>query len=267
MSIEELLRALPPCPLDLFRRFDDAPVSEPQPLIRVIDIETTGIDPATSEIIEIASVDMVRGGGITNAMDTYVRPARPIPAGASAIHHIVDEDVKEAPSLVEVAGRFKGADFYVAHNCEFEQSFFTAQSIDLGPWICTYKSALRVWPEFDGHSNQELRYALGRASPFPGFERGAISPHRAAFDVVVTAAIFEELIKRARWSDLVQWSGEPALHTRFHFGKYRGKRYDEIAAADPSYLQWIVEKSELEEGTKRSAKHWLALAAAKGGDM
>jgi len=145
----------------------------------------------------------------------------------------------------------------LGHNCEFEQSFFTAQGIDLGPWICTYKCALRVWPELDGNSNQELRYALGRASPFPGFERDAISPHRAAFDVVVTAAIFEELTKKARWSDLVQWSAEPALHTRFHFGKYRGKRYDEIATSDPSYLQWIVEKSELKEGIKHSARHWL----------
>ena len=45
-------------------------------MIRVIDIETTGIDPATDAIIEIASVDMVRGGGITNAMDTLVRPGK-----------------------------------------------------------------------------------------------------------------------------------------------------------------------------------------------
>lgn len=231
-------------------------------LIRVIDIETTGIDPASSEIIEIASVDMVRGGGITNAMDTLVRPTKPIPPAASAIHHIVDEDVKDAPSFSDVIARFKGADFYVAHNCDFEQSFFAARGIQLGPWICTYKSALRVWPELDGHSNQELRYALGRATPFPGFERGVISPHRAAFDVVVTAAVFEELIKQARWGKLVQWSAEHALHTRFHFGKYRGKRYQEIATSDPAYLQWIIEKSELEEGIKHSAKHWLAAVAS-----
>jgi exodeoxyribonuclease X len=174
------------------------------------------------------------------------------------VHHIVDEDVANAPAFNEVIDRFKGADFYVAHNCEFERSFFAAQGMELGPWICTYKCALRVWPELEGHSNQELRYALGRATPFRGFERGSISPHRAAFDVVVTAAIFEELIKKARWSELVQWSTEPALHTRFHFGKYRGQRYADIAVSDPEYLQWIVEKSELEEGIKHSARHWLA---------
>jgi hypothetical protein len=33
-----------------------------------------------------------------------------------------------------------------------------------------------------------------------------------------------------------------------HFGKYRGKRYDEIAATDRSYLEWIVDKSDLDEG-------------------
>ena len=45
---------------------------------------------------------MVRGGGITNAMDTLVRPGKPIPPGASAIHHIIDEDVQDAPPLSEV---------------------------------------------------------------------------------------------------------------------------------------------------------------------
>ncbi len=227
-------------------------------MIRVIDIETTGIDPATDAIIEIASVKMLRGGGITNTMDTQVPSGQPIPSGASAVHHIVDEDVKDALPLGQVIDRFRGADVYVAHNCEFERSFFAAQHMTLGPWICTYKCPLRVWPELEGHSNQELRYALGRATPFPGFDRSMISPHRAAFDVVVTAAIFEELIKCARWSDLVQWSGEPTLYTRFHFGKYRGKRYDAIAAADSDYLRWIVEKSELEEGIKHSAAYWLS---------
>jgi DNA polymerase III epsilon subunit-like protein len=68
-------------------------------LIRVIDVETTWTDFATDEIIEIASADLVRGGGITNAMDTLVRPSRPIPPGASAVHHLIDADVQNAPLL------------------------------------------------------------------------------------------------------------------------------------------------------------------------
>src|SRR5262245_29842313 len=50
---------------------------------RVIDIETTGIDKATDAIIEIASVDLVRGGGVANARSTYVAPGRQISPVAS----------------------------------------------------------------------------------------------------------------------------------------------------------------------------------------
>lgn len=230
-------------------------------MIRVIDIETTGTDPEHDAIMEIASVDMVRGGGITNAIDTLVRANRPIPPAASAVHHIIDDDTQEAPLLADVIDRFRGADFYVAHNCSFEQSFFEANGIELGPWICTYKCALRAWPDFDGHSNQRLRYELGRALPFAGLDRRAIAPHRAASDVIVTAAVLEELFKVAPWGQLLQWSDEPPLYTRFHFGRYRGSRFDLIAANDPDYLRWIIERSDLEDGVKHSAAYWLEHAA------
>ena len=65
-------------------------------VVRVIDIETTGIDPASDAIIEIASVDLVRGGGIANARSTYVAPGQRIPAVSSAVHHLTDEDVRDA---------------------------------------------------------------------------------------------------------------------------------------------------------------------------
>jgi exodeoxyribonuclease X len=97
--------------------------------VRCIDIETTGIDPAKDAVVEIASVDLLREGGITNCQNTLVRPALPVPPEASAVHHLIDADLVEAPSLEDVIGRFKGADAYVAHNCEFERSFLGDSSI------------------------------------------------------------------------------------------------------------------------------------------
>ena len=141
-------------------------------MIRVIDIETTGIEPATSEIIEIARVDMVRGGGITNAMDTLVRPANPIPPGASAIHHIVDEDVKDAPSLGDVAHRFKGADFYVAHNCEFEQSFLQPRASSLAP----------------GSARTNARFASGRSWTATAIKSCATRSAAPALSLALSAA-------------------------------------------------------------------------------
>ena len=227
-------------------------------MIRVIDIESTGTDPDADAIIEIASVDMVKGGGVTNRMQTLVDPGRPIPATASAVHHIIDADVKGAPKLQDAIRQFKGADFFVAHNAEFERSFFEANEIDLGPWLCTYKCALRVWPDLESHSNQALRYHFGLVTPF-GYARDAICVHRAGSDVIVTAAILEKLLAAAAWSDLVDWSKEPALYTKLHFGKHRGMRYDKV---DGDYLGWILRQKDMDAGVLYSAQHWLSLREA-----
>jgi DNA polymerase III epsilon subunit-like protein len=92
-------------------------------VVRVIDIETTGMDPATDAIIEIASVDLVKGGGITNARSTYVAPGRPIPPLASAVHYITDEDLRDAPPLSDALTMFTGADIYVRTTVPSSRAF------------------------------------------------------------------------------------------------------------------------------------------------
>jgi hypothetical protein len=52
--------------------------------VRVIDIETTGTDPASDAIIEIASVDLLKDGTITNQRSTLVQPPIPVPPESSA---------------------------------------------------------------------------------------------------------------------------------------------------------------------------------------
>jgi hypothetical protein len=71
--------------------------------------------------------------------------------------------------------------------------------------------------------------------------------------VLVTAAILEELMKQVRWGQLVEWSFEPPLHTRLHFGRPRGERYDAVPV---DYLEWII-KSDLKDDVKHSAQYWL----------
>lgn len=221
--------------------------------LRIIDIETTGVEAEKDAIIEIASVDLAADGSLTTAMQTFVDPERPIPSAMSALHHIIDADVAGAPKLQEAVEQFRGADSYVAHNARFEQEFFEAAEIDLPaglPYICTFKSALRVWPLLASHSNQALRYHLGLVEPF-GIPRAEILPHRASSDVIVTAGILWELLKVARWPDLIKWSREPALYTVLSFGKHRGLKYDE---APEDYIWWIIDKSDLDADVKFSAR-------------
>jgi hypothetical protein len=80
-------------------------------------------------------------------MDTLVRPG-PYRLAPPAVHHVVDEDVQNAPTLAEVVDRFKGTDVYVAHNYEFEPSFFAAQGIELCPWICQQRGAFKARQRF-----------------------------------------------------------------------------------------------------------------------
>ena len=75
----------------------------------------------------------------------------------------------------------------------------------------------------------------------------------------MTSAIFEQLLTQAAWSDLVQWSGEPALLTVFGFGKHRGQRFDQTPR---DYLEWIADgQNDLREDVKFSARYWLARTA------
>ena len=78
-------------------------------VVRVIDIETTGMDPSKDAIIEIASIDLVNGGGVANARSTNVAPGRPVPPLASAVHHITDEDLRDAPPFGRGAADVHGS--------------------------------------------------------------------------------------------------------------------------------------------------------------
>ena len=153
-------------------------------IIRCLDIETTGLDATKDAIVEIASVDLRSDGSIISTAETLVQPGTPVSPAASAIHHLIDADLKCAPALADVVQRFVGADAYVAHNCSFEKSFLD-RHIGQAVWVCTYKCALRVWPDLESYSSQALRYQLGLIDPL-GIDRATlVGKHRGQrFDAV-----------------------------------------------------------------------------------
>ena len=146
-------------------------------IIRCLDIETTGLDATKDAVVEIASVDLRRDGPIISTDETLVQPGTPVSPTASAIHHLIDDDLNGAPALADVVQRFVGADAYVAHNCSFEKSFLD-RHIGQAVWICTYKCPLRVWPDLESYSSQALRYQLGLIDPV-SIAREPLSPPRS----------------------------------------------------------------------------------------
>ncbi|WP_288095920.1 3'-5' exonuclease, partial [Hydrotalea sp.] len=70
--------------------------------VATIDLETTGINIGTDKIVEIAIVKIMPDG-TRQVKRKLINPGMPIPKGASDVHGITDEMVKNAPTFKQVA--------------------------------------------------------------------------------------------------------------------------------------------------------------------
>jgi exodeoxyribonuclease X len=227
--------------------------------IRIVDCETTGEAPPEHKVVELASCDLEPGSGQFQApRSELVNPGRSIPPESRGIHHISDAMVEKARDIETVVKNvllpypFPTMIAFAAHNAKFEQSFL-AQYTGEVPWICTFKIALRLWPEAPNHKNQTLRYFLN-IQLSEKVETMTHPPHRALPDAIVTGYILREALKVTSAEQMIAWSKEPPIFPRITFGKYRGEKWSD---APPDYLSWIADKSELDDDTKWNARNEL----------
>ena len=229
-------------------------------VLRVIDIETTGMEPP-AEVIEIGWQDVLiddAGAKLGPAGSRLFGAERGIPPETSAVHHLTPRMLDGLPPLVAPHDlRVGGMPPYVlvAHNCAFEGQWFdevARTTIDgaVIPLLCTLKAASRVWPEAPGHSNSVLRYWLGMELD----PELAMPPHRAQPDAYVTAQILVRLLAEVSVEDMVAWTEEPRVMPRITFGKHRGSAWPDVPT---DYLNWLVLKSEMDADAKWNAQREL----------
>ena len=221
-------------------------------LLRVVDLESTGFEPPEAAICEIGYVDVLALGRdlagapadwqvIPTLWGHLVDPGHPIPPITSAVHHIVDEDVRGAATWKEsieglLSPNEPAISALVAHSAKFERLFITDELTGGMPWICTYKCALRLWPDAPSHSNQALRYWRRPQ----GLDRTVANvAHRAAPDAYVSAFHLRDLLLMASVEQLIEWSSQPALQVRCHIGKNRGMLWTEV---DDGFLEWVARR-------------------------
>ena len=72
-----------------------------RPLI-IFDLETTGTNTSTDRILQIGAIK-INPDGSREEKNVLVNPNVPIPAAATAVHGISDEDVKDAPLFRRIA--------------------------------------------------------------------------------------------------------------------------------------------------------------------
>ena len=207
----------------------------PAPLLRVIDLETTGNNFGDGGVVEIGWQDVAPtadGWALHGPPGArLVNPGHPITPATSAIHHLVDEDVAGQPGWPQVAPDVLRASpgpapwALAAHRAAFEQRWCLPSLSGGARWICTYKCALRLWPDAPSHSNQGLRYWRKPA----GLDRQLGLPaHRAGPDAYVTAHHLRDMLALADVAQLLAWSAEPALLVRVPFGPLRGRRWRDL---------------------------------------
>jgi len=155
----------------------------------VVDLETTGLDPGSSRVIEVGAV-LVAPGEAPALFEQLVDPGMPVPPLTQTLTGIGDADLLGAPGWPEVstalAGFTRGATI-VAHNAAFEQAFLAGVLEPEARFLDTLELACVLRPELSGHSLENLaRELLGRT------ER-----HRALDDALDTLAVLGALARSA----------------------------------------------------------------------
>lgn len=134
----------------IVERFDRRPRyhaddGAPKRLALFVDVETTGLDPATDRIIQLALVPFEFGAdgriyGVDDCVTFLEDPGIPIPPEVTELTGIGPDDV--AGRRIEderVNGLLEGADLVIAHNAAFDRRFLERRlpAFRLHAWACS----------------------------------------------------------------------------------------------------------------------------------
>jgi exodeoxyribonuclease X len=157
----------------------------------VVDVEGNGQQPP--DLVELAVVPIV-GGVIGEPLSWLVKPETPITYFAHKVHGITNDAVAEAPVFDAIKPdvvHALTADGLIAHNAHVDVGVLRRK---LGEWECpevfdTLKLARRLLPDASNYKLGALVEVFKLAENLPD----ELTPHRATYDVLVTARLFVRL--------------------------------------------------------------------------
>ena len=209
-------------------------------------------------VIEIGSMDLdLATGEASNRMETMVDPeGTPISPGARRVHKIADAELEGAPPFASAVLPFATARTYAAHRASFDKGRLQSPP---GTWLCTWKLALRAFPDSSAHGLQSLVRRLGLKPELPDGSHA----HRALYDAVCTVELLRAchaaLGPRCNGVDdfllrAARVSAEPGLLVRFRFGRHKGMPVREVPT---DYLVWVIGEPDMDRDAAFTARHEL----------
>jgi DNA polymerase-3 subunit epsilon len=134
-----------------------------QARLAIVDVETTGADPAADRVTEIA-VLQAEGGALTGEWSTLVNPGTPIPGVIQALTGITQDMLATAPRFAQIARELEerlAGRVLVAHNARFDYGFLRREFERAGmryqaKTLCTVRLSRRLYPGAAGHDLDTL---------------------------------------------------------------------------------------------------------------
>lgn len=232
--------------------------------LAVIDLETTGTRYYADRIVEF-SVLKIYPDGTEEYKSRRVNPQMEIPVGASNVHGIINEDVKNEPTFRQLAKGIveflEGCDLCGFNILDFDLPLleyeFERAAIDFSRENRHIVDTMSIF-----HMNIPYDPSLSRnlESAFRYYcDKELKNAHSSENDVTACAeildgqlAMYEDLPRdlpglcqvctkpRENYIDLVgkfAWINDEAYFT---FGKYNGRSLREISEGHPDYLEWMI---------------------------
>lgn len=222
------------------------------------DLETTGTNIGDDRIVEISYIK-VYPDGHEESGTRRINPGRPIPAEATAVHHISDEDVQDEPRFEQVAQAlsevFTNVDIAGFNSNRFDVPLLVEEFLRAGVNIdfsnCRFVDVQTIYHKMEQRT-------LSAAYRFY-CDKNLEDAHSAQAD---TRATYEVLLAQLERYDTLQndinFLSQFSTHTRnvdfagrivyndkdvpvFNFGKYKGMPVAEVLLRDSGYYSWMMQ--------------------------
>ncbi len=184
----------------------------------IFDLETTGLSPDFDAILEIALIRMTSSGETINEFTSLVYPNQQV--RATEIHGITNEDVRDAPALMDISGhisRLVSGAIPVAYNAYFDIPFVNEglfrnvgdNSTDY-PYICSMYMRGLIGHEF-------TRVKLTEAC----FDEGISlkNAHSALADTRAVQKLFTKYLQKAKLNGIETFSDFNKTKKNYKFMK------------------------------------------------
>jgi DNA polymerase-3 subunit epsilon len=231
------------------------------------DLETTGTNILKDKIVEISYIKVMPSGEEIERT-LRINPGMPIPAEATAVHHITDEDVKSCPTFKQVAQDlarvFTGCDVAGFNSNRFDVPLlmqeFSLAGVNIDLSRHKFVDVQNIFHKM------EQRTLVAAYKFYCG--KDLTEAHSANADTRATYEVLKAQLDRypTLKNDIAFLSEFSSLNKNvdlmgriiyndagvevFNFGKYKGEEVEKVLRRDTGYYSWMMQ-GEFAENTKQ----------------